>query len=84
MSSDAGVLTQYDDGVVAIGRVVEQWDDEQWSRPACGDWSGTDLAGHLVTVIGWYHSWLDCALAGDASSFMTGQSLILDGGLSAH
>lgn len=67
MPSAAQVLTLYRDGVGAIGRRVEPWDDAQWDRPACGEWTGTDLAGHLVTVIGWYHSWLDRALAGDAS-----------------
>lgn len=67
MPSDAEVLTQYHDGVEAIGRLVERWDDRQWARHACGEWSGVDLAGHLVTVIGWYHSWLDRALAGDPS-----------------
>jgi hypothetical protein len=30
--------------------------------------SGVDAIGRLVTVIGWYHSWLDRALAGDASA----------------
>lgn len=57
----------YHDGVEVIGRLVDGWDAEQWARPACGKWTGTDLAGHLVTVVGWYHSWLDRALAGDAS-----------------
>jgi uncharacterized protein (TIGR03083 family) len=65
--SDAEVLTLYHDGVEVIGRLVEDWDAAQWARPACGGWTGTDLAGHLVTVIGWYHTWLDRALAGDAS-----------------
>jgi hypothetical protein len=50
------------DAVVAI---VAGWDDAQWAAPACGVWSGTDLAGHLVTVVGWYHSWLDRGLAGN-------------------
>jgi uncharacterized protein (TIGR03083 family) len=68
MPSDAEVLGLYRSGVEAIGRLVEGWPEEQWARPACGEWTGTDLAGHLVTVIGWYHSWLDCALAGDASA----------------
>ena len=30
-------------------------------------WDGTDLAGHLVTVIAWYHDWLDRSIAGDAT-----------------
>jgi uncharacterized protein (TIGR03083 family) len=60
------VLAQYREGVTAVGAAVAGWDADQWSRPACGVWSGTDLAGHLVTVIGWYHDWLDRGLAGRA------------------
>ena len=67
MPSDADVLALYRDGVDAVARAVAGWTPEQWARPACGVWDGTQLAGHLVTVIGWYHGWLDRALAGDAS-----------------
>jgi hypothetical protein len=67
MPSDADVLALYRAGVDAVSRAVDGWTREQWARPACGVWDGTQLAGHLVTVIGWYHSWLDRALAGDAS-----------------
>ncbi len=61
------VLTLYGSGVAAVVGAVDGWTDAQWARPACGEWSGTDLAGHLVTVIGWYHDWLDRAIAGDAA-----------------
>jgi uncharacterized protein (TIGR03083 family) len=64
----ATVLPLYREGVDAVARVVDGWDDAQWSAPACGAWSGTDLAGHVLTVIGWYHSWLDRAEAGDATA----------------
>ncbi len=60
-------LAPYLDGVDAVGRAVEGWDEGQWAGPACGVWNGTELAGHLVTVVGWYHAWLDRALAGDAT-----------------
>jgi len=63
--TQADVLRQYREGVDAVVATVAGWDDAQWAEPACGEWSGTDLAGHLVTVIGWYHSWLDRGLAGD-------------------
>jgi len=63
--TQADVLAQYREGVDAVVATVAGWDDAQWAEPACGEWSGTDLAGHLVTVIGWYHSWLDRGLAGD-------------------
>lgn len=61
------VLALYDDGVEAVSRTVAGWDGEQWAKSACGVWSGTDLAGHILTVIGWYHAWLDRAEAGDAT-----------------
>jgi uncharacterized protein (TIGR03083 family) len=67
MPPDPAVLARYRSGVVAVGRTVAGWSPADWSRPACGAWDGTDLAGHLVTVIGWYHAWLDRALAGDPS-----------------
>jgi uncharacterized protein (TIGR03083 family) len=60
----AAVLAQYREGVAAIDAGVAGWDDADWARPACGVWTGTDLAGHLVTVIGWYHDWLDRGLDG--------------------
>jgi uncharacterized protein (TIGR03083 family) len=68
------VLPLYLDGVDALARVVEGWGERQWETGACGDWSGTDLAGHVLTVIGWYHSWLDRAENGDATpAFPIGQ-----------
>jgi hypothetical protein len=54
-------------GVDAVRTTTATFSDADWSRPACGTWSATDVAGHLVTVIGWYHDWLDRAEAGDAS-----------------
>jgi uncharacterized protein (TIGR03083 family) len=54
----------YASGAAAIASVTAGYSDADWSRPACGRWTGTELAGHLVTVIGWYHDWLDRGLAG--------------------
>lgn len=54
-------------GTDAIARVVDGWTDEQWELPACGTWSGREVVGHLVCVVGWYHAWLDRALAGVSS-----------------
>jgi hypothetical protein len=61
------VDTLYAAGVTAVQRVTADFTAADWARPACGTWTGTELAGHLVTVIGWYHDWLDRAEAGDAS-----------------
>jgi hypothetical protein len=62
------VMRLYDEGVdrfvTLTGR--RQLPDE-WERPACGEWTTTVLARHLLAVIGWYHEWLDRAESGDAS-----------------
>ena len=35
--------------------------------PPAATWTGTELARHVLSVIGWYHDWLDRAEAGDSS-----------------
>ena len=57
----------FDEGVAAFVAETDRLDADGWSRPACGDWSATELARHVLSVIGWYHDWLDRAEAGDAS-----------------
>lgn len=64
MPSDEDPLGQYLRGVDAVGEQVAGWSEDDWAQPACGTWTATDLAGHLVTVIHWYHAWLDRGLAG--------------------
>ena len=61
---DAQVIYLFGSGLAGVTAAVAGWTPQDWNRPACGTWSGTDLAGHLVTVIGWYHDWLDRGLAG--------------------
>jgi hypothetical protein len=64
----AVVLALYREGVDAFVRLADQAAAAgAWDRPACGTWSAADLARHELDVIGWYHDWLDRALAGDAS-----------------
>jgi len=46
------VLALYDQGVAAI---IDARNDA-WDERVCGEWSATDLAGHLLCVIGWYHA----------------------------
>jgi uncharacterized protein (TIGR03083 family) len=60
------VLDVYADGVAAIERYAAQFHDDQWARVACGDWTAAQVAAHVEHVVGWYHDWLDRALAGDA------------------
>ena len=61
----AVVLSAFQEGVSAVQSTVDGWSDERWRRPACGVWTGTDLAGHLLRVASWYHEWLDRAESGD-------------------
>ena len=66
------VLEMFDDAVAAF--VTEAGRVDDWDRPACGIWTGTELARHVLSVIGWYHDWLDRAEAGDSSpAFPAGQ-----------
>ena len=51
------VLAAYDDGVTSIENLVV----DDWDAVVCGSWSATELAGHLVNVVSWYHNWLDLA-----------------------
>ena len=61
------VLGLSDEGVAAVERTTATFTTDDWDRRACGEWTATDLAGHLVCVIAWYHAWLDRAEAGDAA-----------------
>jgi hypothetical protein len=64
----AAVLAIYREGVEAfVGLADRAAAAGAWDRPACGSWSAADLVRHELDVIGWYHGWLDRALAGDAS-----------------
>jgi hypothetical protein len=62
------VLAIYREGVEAfVGLADRTAAADAWDRSACGTWSAADLVRHELDVIGWYHGWLDRALAGDAS-----------------
>lgn len=61
------VLNLFHEGVDAFGAEAARLDDSGWARPACGTWTATQLARHVLSVVGWYHHWLDRAEAGDAS-----------------
>jgi hypothetical protein len=67
----AAVLSAYGEGVRAIPAIVAGWSTDDWRRPACGSWTATDLAGHLLAVVRWYHAWLDRAEAGDPAAPFT-------------
>jgi hypothetical protein len=61
------VLAMFREGVDAFCAEAARLDDVGWTKPACGEWSATELARHVLAVVGWYHDWLDRAEAGDAS-----------------
>jgi Mycothiol maleylpyruvate isomerase N-terminal domain len=69
------VLDLYEAGVSAVEQSVASFTDGEWQRRACGAWTATDLAGHLICVAGWYHAWLDRAEAGDATPPFTAAEL---------
>lgn len=61
------VIGQFDEGVTAIQRLASEREGRAWHKTVVGEWSAHELARHLLVVVGWYHDWLDRALAGDAS-----------------
>ena len=67
MPVEPEVLALYRSGVTNVVDLTRGWTEDDWAQPACGLWTGADLAGHLVTVIGWYHDWLDRGLAGEVT-----------------
>src|SRR5262245_55573170 len=54
----------YREGVEAVRAAVRGWSREQCDRVVCGVWTGTDLGGQLLSVVRWYHAWLDRAESG--------------------
>jgi uncharacterized protein (TIGR03083 family) len=61
------VLRLYDEGVHDFAAAADGLSAEGWDQLACGEWTATDLARHVLAVAGWYHDWLDRAERGDAS-----------------
>ena len=57
------LLGLYSEGARALVRHAE---DVDWDAPACGRWTAAEVARHVASVAGWYHEWLDRAIAGDA------------------
>ena len=64
----ATVLRLYDEGVDAIVAAAGALGPDGWSRVACGDWTASDLARHVLAVAQWYECWLDRAERGDAGT----------------
>jgi hypothetical protein len=69
------ILDLYEAGVSAVEQSTSPFTAVEWERRACGAWTATDLAGHLICVAGWYHAWLDRAEAGDATPPFTAADL---------
>lgn len=62
----ADVIKQFDEGVAAIEALAGQRQGRDWHKTVVGEWSAHELARHLLVIVGWYHDWLDAALAGNA------------------
>ena len=50
------------EGVESVERIASGLSSRAWELPACGRWTGTQAARHLVAVARWYHAWLDRAV----------------------
>ena len=61
------VLALYGDGIESVVTVVHGRSARDWQRVACGNWSGKQVAAHLLCVVRWYHEWLDRALVGETN-----------------
>jgi uncharacterized protein (TIGR03083 family) len=69
-------MKAYDDGVSAVIAIAGRYQEEDWAKPTpCPAWTAAELAGHLQIVAGWYHHWLDRAIAGDATPPFTASHL---------
>lgn len=65
--ADERVIESYLEGVEALEAIAARMSEGDWQAPsACAGWSATDLAGHILIVAGWWHSWLDRAQQGDS------------------
>lgn len=69
------VADVYRQGVTAVQTMGGRFEPGDWERLACGHWTGTDTARHLLAVARWYHAWLDRALAGDSSRAFDGSDI---------
>ncbi len=63
----ATVMRLYDEGVDALVAAAGALGPDEWRRSACGAWTASDLARHVLAVAQWYHGWLDRAERGDAT-----------------
>ena len=61
------VRALFTSGIDAVAAQSDLLQGASWDAIACGEWSANDTARHLLCVSRWYQSWLDRALAGDAS-----------------
>lgn len=57
------VLASFEDGVTAVANLSSRVEDWSVLTP-CPDWSAADLAGHLLSIVRYYHRLLDAALSG--------------------
>jgi uncharacterized protein (TIGR03083 family) len=73
--SPATVLRLYDEGVDAFAAAAGALGPGDWDRPACGSWTASDLARHVLAVARWYDGWLQRAERGDTAPPFGGSEL---------
>lgn len=55
----------YRSGVDAVVATTAGFDNADWCREACGTWTATETARHLLAVARWFDGWLDRAVQGN-------------------
>ena len=71
------VRSLYDEGVEALVATADGLTPAVWEQAACGEWTATELARHVLAVAGWYHEWLDRAERGDPTPVFDARDLAL-------
>jgi hypothetical protein len=61
------VIRLFDEGVDALVDAADERHGREWHKTVVGEWSGHELARHLLAVCEWYHAWLDRSEGGDGS-----------------
>lgn len=61
------VIGLFDEGVAAIVEAAAGREGRAWHKTVVGEWSGHELARHVLAVCNWYHEWLDRSEDGEGS-----------------
>ena len=68
MLTQSQVPELFRSGIDSIASATDQFTDDDRARPVCGSWTPRQIATDVLGVVGWYHEWLDGAIAGPRQS----------------